>query len=621
MLPAIKRLATSALSSIGVVLSLAAILVVLAVLQYHWTGQVSEAERERMLATLSTSTNQFRQEFNADLQQLGLWYQPENAVLGSLNWRHYADSSTELLNGVEGHLVKDLYLWISSRTGSSQLQVLNRQARIFEPVSWPPRLESVRDRFERTFSAPNQLPADMRPISWTFFPRIPLMLHPLAQPPAGRGSAPPGALFAGCLMLELNLESMRRELLPELAVKYFGGPDGLIYQVAIIAGKDPAVMIYQSDPSLFPADFASSDARIGLLGNPRGRFGRRGAGGGGDMRPPPDESRGFPAAPFDPDFPRSGRARGGGPVLLQDNEGADWELAVKHRRGSLEAVVAGTRRRNLAVGFGILLLLASSMGLIIAFAQRMRRLARLQMDFVAGVSHELRTPLAVICSAGDNLADSAVADSGRQVRQYGELIRNEGWKLTRMVEQILHVASVQSGRRRYSLRPDRIERILEMALGQVQPMLEADGFSVEKQIDPDLPGVNADADALLQTIQNLIQNAVKYSGESRWLGIRAGIARSRHGAGVQLVVEDRGIGIEPADLPHIFDPFYRGRKVTDSQIHGAGLGLFMVREAIVAMGGTISVKSTPGKGSAFTIHLPALSPGEAAGLLEINNPN
>jgi signal transduction histidine kinase len=225
----------------------------------------------------------------------------------------------------------------------------------------------------------------------------------------------------------------------------------------------------------------------------------------------------------------------------------------------------------------------------------------------------LRTPLAVICSAGDNLADSAIADSGTQVRQYGELIRSEGWKLTNMVEQILHVASVQSGRRRYSLRPARVEEITEAALQQVQPLILAAGFTVEKSFEPALPRVSVDAEALSKSIQNLIQNALKYSGGNRWLAVRLGTIRGAHGSMVRLVVEDRGIGIDRADLPYIFDPFYRGRAATDAQIHGTGLGLFVIRKAVAAMGGTISVQSTPGKGSTFTIHLPALPPDEAAG--------
>ena len=97
-----KPLSKQNVISIGIVLSLAAILVVLAVFQYHWTGQVSQAERERMQASLATSTNQFRQEFNAELQQLALLFQPDRAVLASKDWQSYAQSCVALLQGRTG---------------------------------------------------------------------------------------------------------------------------------------------------------------------------------------------------------------------------------------------------------------------------------------------------------------------------------------------------------------------------------------------------------------------------------------------------------------------------------------------------------------------------------------
>ena len=126
-------------------------------------------------------------------------------------------------------------------------------------------------------------------------------------------------------------------------------------------------------------------------------------------------------------------------------------MVVKHRAGSLEAAVAATRRRNLAISFGILLLLGASVGFIVLSSRRAQRLATQQMEFVAGVSHELRTPLAVICSAAENLADGVI-DNRDQIKRYGGLIRDEGRRLTGMVEQVLEFAGAQSGRKNYELR-------------------------------------------------------------------------------------------------------------------------------------------------------------------------
>ena len=108
---------------------------------------------------------------------------------------------------------------------------------------------------------------------------------------------------------------------------------------------------------------------------------------------------------------------------------------MQHREGSLEAAVARLRRRNLAIGFGVLLVMAATMGILIITTHRAQRLAKLQMDFVTGVSHELRTPLAVISSAADNIADGVV-DNKEQLMRYGKAIKGQTRQLIQLVEQI-----------------------------------------------------------------------------------------------------------------------------------------------------------------------------------------
>ncbi len=584
-------------AAIALVASLAAILVVLAILQYYWSGQVSEAEHERMQASLRASMDQFRFQFDREFQQLGFALQPDATTLMQEDWNGYAVTCDRLLGTSQFHLARTVYLWIARNDGSYSLLHLNRQARKFESVPWPAGFEPVLTRYSYFFSAPRRDAQAMRPFGWSVVPQIPIMLQPLIrfQPPSNSSS--PGPQFIGFIMLELNLETMRSQLFPELASKYFNGPSGFIYQVAVVRGRNPADVLYVSDPHLTIESFARPDARIRLIDNPPDRVGP-----GGPRAERPGRPR--PMSPFRARLSEPGRTRG--MMSMPEPDGVDFELLAKHREGSLEAAVAGSRRRNLAFSFGILLLLAASMALIIVFTRRAQQLAKLQIDFVAGVSHELRTPLAVICSAGDNLADGVVGESGGAARKYGELIRNEGRKLTGMIDQILAFASVGRGRHQYNLRSANINEIADSALNQVQPAIAAAAFSVDRIFDDGLPMVQADPAALSQAIRNLIQNALKFSGESRWLSIRTEKSSSKHGVEVRLTVEDRGMGIDSEDLPHLFEPFYRGSKATSAQIHGTGLGLFMVRESVTSMGGTVSVKSALGKGSAFTIHLPAL---------------
>jgi signal transduction histidine kinase len=592
-------------ASIILVATLTGILISLAVLQYRWIGQVSEAEHERMHTSLLASINQFRLQFNNELRQIAFLLQPDSTVLRQKEWESYAASCDAVLRRSDRRLIRNIYLWTAGVNGNSQFLKLNRDAKIFEAVPWPADFEKIRERYGRAISDPFRPDPGIRPFMWIMFCRIPLMLHPLITFRAPPGSPGPGPQFAGCLLLELNLDTIREVLLPELAQKYFKGSNGFLYQVAVADRLDGHTLLYRSDPRLTLAVFATPDGSISLFENPRERFGPLGPRPERGMRPP-DQAGPRPPMNRVRQQPPSPEERGAANTILMEDDGPGWELLAKHPKGSLELAVAGIRRRNLAISLGSLLLLAVSMGFIVISARRAQRLARLQIDFVAGISHELMTPLAVICSAGDNLAEGVIADSNRSTRKYGELIRNEGRKLTGMIEQILQFASLQRTRRLFNLRPEHINEIADAALAQSQSAIASAGFSVEKDFAQNLPRINVDAVVVSRVIQNLIQNALKYSGENRWLAVRTAKVSVKRGVEVQLVVEDKGIGIDSNDLPRIFKPFYRGKVAAAAQIHGTGLGLFMVREALTSMGGDISVKSIPGRGSEFTMHFPAL---------------
>jgi signal transduction histidine kinase len=268
----------------------------------------------------------------------------------------------------------------------------------------------------------------------------------------------------------------------------------------------------------------------------------------------------------------------------------------------VEAAVGALRRRNLMASFGVLGVLAITMGLILVGSQRARRLAKLQMDFVAGISHELRTPLAVISSAAENIAHGVVEDKQQLVR-YGNTIVKQSRQLTQLVEQVLQFAATQQTQGRQGLGQVSIPEVVDAALEGTSAMAAAAGFTVERRIDPGLPPVNADFAALVRSLQNLVTNAVKYGGEQRWLRVSAVPAPDK-GQEIELAVEDRGIGIGKEDIEHIFEPFYRSPAVSESQIHGTGLGLPLARTIIESMGGRLTAKSELGKGSSFVIHLP-----------------
>jgi signal transduction histidine kinase len=244
------------------------------------------------------------------------------------------------------------------------------------------------------------------------------------------------------------------------------------------------------------------------------------------------------------------------------------------------------------------------MGMVIVTSRRARRLAQLQMDFVASVSHELRTPLTGIVSAAQNIADGVVDDK-RRVALYGTAILGQAQQLAQLVEQILLFSATAKGRYRYHLQPASVDDLIDASLSSTSTLIRSAGAVVERQIQPNLPPVIVDFKAFSQCLQNLIANAVKYGGEQRWLGIGAFLQESReHGREIGIAIADRGIGIEPDDLKHVFEPFYRSPAATAVQIHGSGLGLPLVKTITEAMGGRLTVDTAPRKGSTFTVHLP-----------------
>jgi signal transduction histidine kinase len=275
--------------------------------------------------------------------------------------------------------------------------------------------------------------------------------------------------------------------------------------------------------------------------------------------------------------------------------------------GSLEAAVSALRLRNLAISLGVLALLAVSMVMILVYTRRAEQLARQQMEFVAGVTHELQTPLAVIRSAGQNLADGVIETSG-QIKEYGSLIAKEGRRLSAMVDQVLDYAGLQSRGRPPEKVVVDLEEIVDLALADCGPAISEGGIRVEKNIETDLPQLMADPAALRRALQNLIDNAVKYGGGGKWVGVE--VHRSRDGvkSAIEISVADRGPGIAPVDLPHVFEPFYRGSPGSSEGLatttRGNGLGLSLVKQIVQTHGGRVTVRSSTAQGTVFTMHLP-----------------
>src|SRR5262245_50481140 len=633
---------------LSLVIALLALLPLLAVLQYHWLGQVSEGERELKKNTLTTMARQFCQEFDSELTAVHLFFQPTSIPFdGKANqtqddfaarYRRWRETSPH------PKLVKEIYQ-TESGEGGGRLTRFNSETGGFDHCEWPDSMSKLRKGLEDHRAGHESMRLMLResierktnnrvesgPQKMFFHLNLPTVDEDLpgliiaVNDKFEEGAIPiPGR--QSFRIIALDPDYISRELIPGLARRHFGDSVGE-YKIAVTKRGQTDQVVYRSDVSVTETDLAGGDVTVEFFRiriedanklffaqlprmpgiaepglaiklNPQAPRRQIAISLASEVKLKKDKNES--ASPNPPTPPGAGEiARS----LLGRNVEGVWQLVVKHRAGSVEAAVTNARHRNLAISFGILLLLGASVGFIVLSSRRAQRLATQQMEFVAGVSHELRTPLAVICSAAENLADGVI-DQRDQIKRYGGLIRDEGRRLSGMVEQVLEFAGAQSGRKSYELRPTELVQVIEDAITACHLQLAEGGFEIERKIAADLPPVNADGAALGRAVQNLLCNAMKYSGGSRWIGLSVESATAAGGEEVRIAVSDRGMGIAPSEMERIFDPFYRGKDVVAAQIHGNGLGLSLVKHIAAAHGGSVSVESKPGQGSRFTLRLP-----------------
>lgn len=288
-----------------------------------------------------------------------------------------------------------------------------------------------------------------------------------------------------------------------------------------------------------------------------------------------------------------------------------WRVALYQPDGvsPREAV----RRQTMIFTAVFMLLLAVivlGVGATYRVVRRESEMARLKSDFVANVSHDLKTPLSLIRMFAETLELGRVTDEATRREYYGVITR-ESERLSRLIDNVLDFSRIEGGRQRYDIFPSAVEPLVQQVLEAFRYPLAQHGFKVDVAIEPDLPEVPLDPAAVKQAVANLVDNAIKYSGERR----RLSVSVRRAGSEVLIEVADEGIGIPPSEVQRIFEKFYRvGRSETQGR-RGSGVGLALVKHIIDAHGGRVSVDSWPGAGSRFALHLPVKIPGGVGGPL------
>ncbi len=237
--------------------------------------------------------------------------------------------------------------------------------------------------------------------------------------------------------------------------------------------------------------------------------------------------------------------------------------------------------------------------LVMTDVTRIRKLETMRRDFVANVSHELKTPVTSISGFSETLLDGAAEDPEARTR-FLKIIRHQARRLTAILEDLMTLSRLEHDAQNADipLRPTPIRPILENAVKTWQPEAAPKNMQLTINCDAALEA-SVNAPLIEQAMINIIGNAVKYGPAKSGITVDA----ERDADEIRLSVKDEGPGIARHHLPRLFERFYRVDKGRSRDIGGTGLGLAIVKSIAIAHGGRVSVDSTPGKGSAFTIHL------------------
>jgi signal transduction histidine kinase len=262
--------------------------------------------------------------------------------------------------------------------------------------------------------------------------------------------------------------------------------------------------------------------------------------------------------------------------------------------------------RLMIIGLSILMVVVG----IISTAQLVTReieTAWEKTDFAANVSHELRSPITQIRLKAEALQYDLVNDDADRRGHYDAIVR-EAERLSRLVDNVLDFAAIERGAKTYSLRPAAIDDILFSSVEACAAVMEQSKCEIELNIEPHLPTVWIDRDAISQVFINLISNAAKYGSSGEWVGVKAHLIDDQ----IEVAVMDKGMGIKKEDLKHVFEHFYRSTDPRVRKKKGTGIGLAIVKYIMETHGGEVTVESTLGKGTTFTVHFP-LNPPESLG--------
>lgn len=277
----------------------------------------------------------------------------------------------------------------------------------------------------------------------------------------------------------------------------------------------------------------------------------------------------------------------------------NYELRVSLRGESIEELIAYRTKRNLISLVLLLLMIVVGFILVLRNLRREMQLSKAKADFVANVSHEIRTPLALISMFNETLLLDRVPSEEKK-KEYYEIISKETSRLKNIINKILSFSQIDAEKKIYNFVSIDPNREIEEVINSYSYHLKNKGFEYHLDLTAQSSQIQADKEAFVEVIINLIDNAIKYSTDTKYVLVRSFI----DGSNFIIEVVDKGVGIDRANQQHVFEKFYR---VNGGNIHntkGTGLGLSLVAGIMHAHSGKIELESKPGEGSTFRLYFP-----------------
>ncbi len=616
----------------------------LATRQIVWMSEVEVSTTEASRALVTESLRGALREFRDEVELL-LWTfgadadrDPSGRLQGY--WSRYLRWSSRSDHQPALKRILFLDLAVAPSTGLSEL--LGQPLRL-EKAAWSPDLDPVREHI-REFGFSFGHPIGERwNVTWFYFPRAAALLRPITRPGGKPRNGIPRGWVAGYLILQLAPDYVREELIPGILTRHFA-PDHRGARIEFRFGPERTPrFVYVSRPGTTAAPDGSL-AAVGAfsLVPPRGQplgdwtahsdlhvplsiLGESAPTGvadrGAQQRitlgrkrevertarvvptrspPSPDTASG--------DVPRAfAEAIGQLPRLfLADREPYQFDLVATDLGVGGAEVMQRDYKQTVAIWGGASVLLFLAMALVAIIQNRTARRVTAQAEAAAAQSHQLRNPLAGIALVGDAMAKGAPA-SDDKLSRYGHLIREAAERLVRATNRRLRMACLEAGKGSACLTAVDVSEVAKKAFEAARPAIADARFASECSLASGLPLVMADAAALRQSLDELLDNAVRFGLPGRWVRIETAEAGRGRAREVQIRVSDRGHGIMARDAKEVFEPYYRASEGSEPVASGIGLGLALAAGTVKTMGGRLSLQTDVGRGSVFTIHLPVPS--------------